>query len=32
MDSSKDEAVIDKDCDSRCCVNENTQRNFFHIF
>ena len=29
MDSGKDEAVIDRDCGLRCCVNENTRRKEF---
>ena len=29
MYSGKDEAVIDRDCGSRCCDNENTLRNEF---
>ena len=29
MDSGKDEAVIDRDCGLRCCVNENTRREEF---
>ena len=29
MDSGKDEAVIDRNCGSVCCVDENTQRKKF---